>query len=140
MIISNILKDNNIKFMTDISIREDTCFSFMVFPRAKRFKIIPGKFYIYRVRPGSAIQIYDINDYINRQSKLIFTHVYYSWKKGNLIKGREHILLEYIFKIMNSNLLKKFDDILKIVYKFNTPEILSKCSNKCKDEIERLKK
>ena len=44
MIKSNILKDNNIRFMTDISIREDTCFSFMVFPKATRFKIIPENF------------------------------------------------------------------------------------------------
>jgi len=54
MIKSNILKDNNIRFMTDISICEDTCFSFMIFPKATRFKIIPGKFYIYRIRPRSA--------------------------------------------------------------------------------------
>ena len=60
---SNILKDNNIRFMTDISIREDTCFSFMAFPRAKRFKIIPGKFYNYRNRPGSAVRSFDTYNY-----------------------------------------------------------------------------
>lgn len=83
MIKSNILKDNNIRFMTDISIREDTCFSFMVFPRAKRFKIIPGKFYIYRVRPGSAIKTYNLIEYKNRQIRLIFIHVYNNLKEGD---------------------------------------------------------
>ena len=140
MIKSNILKDNNIRFMTDISIREDTCFSFMVFPRAKRFKIIPGKFYIYRVRPGSAIKTYNLTEYKNRQIRLIFIHVYNNLKEGDLIKGREHILLDYTFKIMNISSLKNFDDILKIVCKLNTPEVLSKCSNKCKEEIQKLKK
>ena len=140
MIKSNILKDNNIRFMTDISIREDTCFSFMVFPRAKRFKIIPGKFYIYRVRPGSAIKTYNLTEYKNRQIRLIFIHVYNNWKEGDLIKGREHILLDFIIKNININLLKNFDDILKIVCKLNTPEVLSKCSNKCKEEIQKLKK
>lgn len=51
MIKSNILKDNNIRFMTDISISEDTCFSFMVFPRAKRFKIIPENFIFIELDP-----------------------------------------------------------------------------------------
>ena len=32
------------------------------------------------------------------------------------------------------------DDILKIVDKLNSPEVLSKCSKNCKDEIEKLKK
>ena len=123
--------------MTDISIREDTCFSYMVFPKATRFKIIPGKFYIYRIRPGSACKTYNFKDYKNRQIRLIFTHVYNSWKEGDIIKGREHILFEIIFKIMNINFLKNFDDILKIVYKLNTPEVLSKCSNECKREMQR---
>jgi glycosyltransferase involved in cell wall biosynthesis len=140
MIKSNIIKDNNIRFRTDIIISEDACFSFMVFPRAKRFKIIPGKFYNYRARPGSAVANWDHKDYANRQVKIIITQVYYNWKEGGLIKGREHILLDYTFKIMNISSLKNFDDILKIVCKLNTPEVLSKCSNKCKEEIQKLKK
>ena len=60
---SNILKENNIRFMADISIREDICFSFMTFPRVKRFKIIPGKFYNYRYRPGSAVRSFDTYNY-----------------------------------------------------------------------------
>ena len=140
MIKSNIIKDNNIRFMTDISIREDTCFSFMIFPRATRFKIIPGKFYNYRIRPGSAVKTYDPEYYIKIQLKLIIIHVYISWKEGDLIKGREHNLLEFIFKIMNSEMIKRRDEILKIVNKLNSIEVLSKCSEKCNDEMQKLKK
>lgn len=57
LIKSNIIKDNNIRFITDISIWEDKCFSFITFPRATRFKIFPGKFYNYRSRTGSAVKI-----------------------------------------------------------------------------------
>ena len=140
MIKSNIIKDNNIRFRTDIIISEDACFSFMVFPRAKRFKIIPGKFYNYRARPGSAVANWDHKDYANRQVKIIITQVYYNWKEGGLIKGREHILLEFIFHVAGANTISRFGEILKIIDELNSPEVLSKCSEKCKGEIIKLKK
>lgn len=140
MIKSDIIKDNNIRFMTDISLSEDACFSYMVFPRATRFKIIPGKFYNYRSRPGSAVKKWNKNDYNNRQMISIINHVYNSWKEGNLIKGREHILLEFVIHVVRGKKTNHVDDILKIVDKLNSPEVLSKCSKNCKDEIEKLKK
>ena len=140
MIKSNIIKDNNIRFITDISICEDKCFSFMVFPRATRFKIIPGKFYNYRSRPGSTVKTFDHNDYINRQKKIIINQVYNSWKGGNLIKGREHIFLEFIFCSVVVKDINRVDDILKIVEKLNSPKVLLKCSKKCKDAIQEMKK
>lgn len=51
MIKSNILKDNNIRFMTDISIREDTCFSFMVFPKQRDSKLFPENFIFIELDP-----------------------------------------------------------------------------------------
>lgn len=137
---SDIIKNNNIRFMTDISLSEDACFSYMVFPRATKFKIIPGKFYNYRSRPGSAVKKWNRNDYNNRQMISIINHVYDNWKEGNLIKGREHILLEFVIHIVRGKETKRVDDILKIVNKLNSPKVLSKCSEKCRKEIEKLKK
>lgn len=83
---------------------------------------------------------FDPYDYSNRQLKLIIIYVYNSWKEGDLIKGREHILLSIIFRIMNYNMINTVDEILKIVYKLNASGDLSRCSKKCKDGIKKLKK
>ena len=83
---------------------------------------------------------WDHKDYANRQVKIIITQVYYNWKEGGLIKGREHILLEFIFHVAGANTISRFGEILKIIDELNSPEVLSKCSEKCKGEIIKLKK
>ena len=47
---AELIKKDNIKFTPEIKPADDTCFSYMVMGRANSFKLIPGRFYNYRLR------------------------------------------------------------------------------------------
>lgn len=51
---TNIIKDNNIKFLVDIKYCEDLCFVLEVLKKAQTVKIIPNIFYKYYSNPKSA--------------------------------------------------------------------------------------
>ena len=138
---SEIIKRDNIKFVESIPLAEDTCFSHMVFPGARKFKVIPGKFYNYRIREGSAVRTWNREKFDNKYMLDIIHSVYDSWNKRNLIEGREHILLKYIFDTIKSHITKSdyADEILNLINeKLNSEKVLAKCPSWIKEEIKNL--
>ena len=114
-------------------------FHLWFFLEQKDLKLFLGNFIIIELDQDLLWQI-GITKIMHRQVKIIITQVYYNWKEGGLIKGREHILLEFIFHVAGANTISRFGEILKIIDELNSPEVLSKCSEKCKGEIIKLKK
>ena len=138
---SEIIKNNNIKVPENIKLQEDACFSYMAFPRAKKFKILPGKFYNYRQRSGSAVHSWDHDIFNNKYMRDIIHSVYNNWDKDGLIEGKEHILLKYIIQTVKGKITKLdyADEILDLINKkLNIHRVLAKCPSWVSEEIKHL--
>lgn len=138
---AELIQTDNIEFMPDIKPADDTCFAYMAIGRAKTFKIIPGRFYNYRIRPGSISNMSLEKIFLN--SYKMFGYIWNDWKTHNCLIGKEHLLLEssirwctwyYDYGIKYAKeLINSFGDDMA-----NTPAV-QKCSKYIQDYIHHLK-
>lgn len=93
---ADLIKKDNVEFSKSMNYCEDVCFSYMVFGRAKKVKIIPNKLYNYRKRTDglSAIDIETQFLKAHKMLKLICN----DWRKFGYSVNHEHVLLHRLVR------------------------------------------
>lgn len=91
---ADVIKNNNIRFATQMACGDDTCFNRMVVGHMKKMKTIPAILHHYRSRRDSVSHKYNRFPEYYKMLKLIYDY----WHKKDLIKGREDLLLRMLVK------------------------------------------
>ena len=92
-----IFKDKNVRFFP-YDFAEDIFFNYNMYPRIKNISFIDKAFYHYREGRIGKLSRISYNQKFIKSNKM-FPLLYESWKKGNFIKGRESLLLSFLFSI-----------------------------------------
>ena len=92
-----IFKDKNVRFFP-YDFAEDIFFNYNMYPRIKNISFIDKAFYHYREGRVGKLSRISYNQKFIKSNKM-FPLLYESWKKGNFIKGRENLLLTFLFSI-----------------------------------------
>ena len=92
-----IFKDKNVRFFP-YDFAEDIFFNYNMYPRIKNISFIDKAFYHYREGRIGKLSRISYNQKFIKSNKM-FPLLYESWKKGNFIKGRENLLLTFLFSI-----------------------------------------
>lgn len=86
---ADVIKDNNIRFASQMACGDDTCFNRMVVGHMKKMKTIPAILHHYRFRRDSVSHKSNRFSEYYKMLKLIYDY----WHEKDLIKGREDLLL-----------------------------------------------
>ena len=136
---AEIIKNDDLKFLPIIPC-DDTCFSYMVMLRAKKFKLLPGKFYNYRYRRDSVSRI--SSDDIFLGNYRMFRYICDDWSKHNLLNGQEFVLFPYLIHwcIGHYDLSLKHSCELLSCFNRNIyrPEVVDACPEPIKTYVRNL--
>ncbi len=136
-----LIQDDNIRFNKGMWYAEDTCFNFMSMAKLKKIKYIPGKFYNYRRRAGSATTM-DKRQTISNSIQ-IFKSVCDHWRKNKCLDNNQSLLLMVLIRWMsnlNSEYFFEFSD--QILNSFGSDvynkEVVKKLPKQIKKIIRKL--
>ena len=139
---SELIKNDNLRFMEDLKPADDTCFNFMAMAKAKKIKHLRGKFYNYRQHSNSTLKTMSMSQQYEKSLNL-FKYVCDSWRERNCLKGNESLLLTRLIYWMNNWMHKysfKYSD--KILNSFGADiynkEVIKKCPKKVQSIIKQL--
>lgn len=131
-----------LRFVKNINLAEDTCFSYMALSRAKRFKKVDAKFYNYRNRNNSLSKISDEDKFL--EGSKMFRYIVEDWESCGYIKNNKdfllNILIRWIFQYKNI-CIKYSDRIIKDLSPYiNDKKTISKLPRMRQRQINILKK
>ena len=94
---SNVIKGRKpIKFINEISLAEDTCFSYMTLSRSRKFKRIDAKLYNYRNRPNSLSKLSCEEKFL--EGSKMFKYIINDWKACGYIRKNKDFLLDILLR------------------------------------------
>lgn len=137
-----LIKKDGVKFTKGLAPCDDTCFSYMVFGRAKNIKVIPKKLYNYRIREGSIFKSVPSKEEFFLTNYKMIKYVCDDWRKYGYLSGHEHVLLHRFITWASWRRAISLKYAQKVLDSFGpdiyNPETVKKCDKRTQRLIREL--